>query len=141
MVKLKPSVTILQHPLILRKIVDSLPFRVRPVVIRLVVDGVTRFKYEWLDVFALHLCKGAIVKMTIVSVKKEYLIVDKGGTAYVGKLGHSLKPPVSIHAARWCVMDCPVQWDVVMEILGLLLGLVNNDVRHEALLISLGKDK
>ena len=79
--------------------------------------------------------------MTIVSIKEEYLVFDKGGAAYVGELGHGLKPPVSIHVARWCVMDCPVQWDVVMEILEVLLGLVNNDGRHEALPISSGKDK
>ena len=79
--------------------------------------------------------------MTIVSIKEEYPIVDRGGTAYVGELGHSLKPPVSIHVVRWCVMECPVQWDVVMEILGLLLGLVNNYGRHEALPISSDKDK
>ena len=30
-------------------------------------------------------------------------------------------------------MDYPVKWDVVMKILGVLLGLVNNDGRHEAL--------
>ena len=64
--------------------------------------------------------------MTILSTKEEYLIVDRGGTAYVGELGHGLKPPVSIHVSRWCAMDYPVQWDVVMDILGVLLGLVNN---------------
>ena len=79
--------------------------------------------------------------MTIVSIEEEYLIVDRGGTAYVGELGHTLKPPVSIHVSRWYVMDTSVQWDVVMEILGLLLVLVNNDGRHEALPISSGKDK
>ena len=79
--------------------------------------------------------------MTIVSIEEDYLIVDRGGTAYVGELGHGLKPLVSIHVTRWCVMDCPVQWDVVMEILGLILGLVKNDGRHEALPISLGKYK
>ena len=79
--------------------------------------------------------------MTIVSIEEEYLIVERGGTAYVGELGHGLKPPISIHVARCCVMDCPVQWDVVMEILGVLLGLVNNYGRHEALAIRLGKDK
>ena len=76
-----------------------------------------------------------------MSIKEEYLIVYRGDTAYVGELGHGLKPTDSIHVARWCVMDCPVQWDVVMEILGVLLGLVNNDGRHEALPISFGKDK
>ena len=79
--------------------------------------------------------------MTIVSFEEEYLIVDRGGATYVVELGHDLKPPVSIHVARWCVMDCPVQWDVVMEILGVLLGLANNDGRHEAFPISSGKDK
>ena len=79
--------------------------------------------------------------MTIVSIKEEYLIVDRGGTAYVGKLGHGLKPPVSIHVARWCVVDCPVQWNIVMEILGVFLGLVNNDGRHKELAMSSRKDK
>ena len=43
--------------------------------------------------------------MTIISIKEEYLIVDRWGTAYVGELCHELKPPVSINVARWCVMD------------------------------------
>ena len=79
--------------------------------------------------------------MTIVSIKEEYLIFNRGGATSVGELVHSLNPPVSIHVARWCVMDFPVQWDVVMEILGVLLGLVNNDGRHEVFPISSGKDK
>ena len=79
--------------------------------------------------------------MTIVSVEEEYLIIDRGGTTYVGELGHGVKPPVSIHVAILCVIDCPVQWDVLMDILGVILGLVNNDGMHEALPISSGKDK
>ena len=110
-----------------------------PVVIGLVVDGVTRFKYEGLDVFALHLCQGAVVEVTIVSTEEEYLIFDRGGAAYVGELGHGLNPTVSIHVSIWCVMDCPVQWDIVTEILGLILGLVNNYRRHESFPISAGK--
>ena len=78
--------------------------------------------------------------MIIVTIEEEYLIV-RCGTAYVGELDHGLKPPVSVHVARWCVMDCPVQWDVVMDILGVILGLVNNYGRNEALPISLGKYK
>ena len=53
---LEPRGTILQHPLSLRKIVESLQCRVRPVVIGLVDDSVTCFKYEGLDVFVLHFC-------------------------------------------------------------------------------------
>ena len=64
------------------------------------------------------------------------MIVDRGGAVSDGELGHGLKPPVSIHVSRWCVVDCPVQWDAAMEILGVILGLVNNDGRHEALAIS-----
>ena len=56
MVRLKPRGTIIQHPLILRNILESLQFSVRPVVIGLVIVGVTHFKYEGMDVFALHLC-------------------------------------------------------------------------------------
>ena len=55
MVRLKPRDTIHQHPLILRSIVESLQFLVRPVVIGLVIDGFTRFKHEGLDVFTLRL--------------------------------------------------------------------------------------
>ena len=53
---LKPRITILQHPLSIGNVVYMLHFLVRPVVIGLVIDGVTRFKYEGLDVFALRLC-------------------------------------------------------------------------------------
>ena len=51
---------------------------------------------------------------------------------------HGRKPPVSIHVARLCAMECPVQWDFAMDILGVLIGSVNNDGRHEALPISSG---
>ena len=54
--RLKPRGTILHHPLSLRNVVESLQFIVRSVVIGMGVDGVTRFKYELLDVFSLRLC-------------------------------------------------------------------------------------
>ena len=38
-------------------------------------------------------------------------------------------------------MDYPVQWDVEVGILGVLIGLVHNDGWHEPFPISLGKDK
>ena len=79
--------------------------------------------------------------MTIVSIEEEYLIVDRGGYGYIGELYHGLKPPIYIHVARCCVMDCPVQSNVVLEILGVILRLANNDGRNEEFSISLGKDK
>ena len=74
--------------------------------------------------------------MTILSIKEDYMIVDREGTTSFGELGRGIKPPISIHVSRWCVVDCPVQWEVVMEILVVLLGLVNNEGRHEAFPIS-----
>ena len=40
----------------------------------------------------------------------------------MNELGHGLKPSISIHVYICCVIDFPVQWYVVMEILGLLLS-------------------
>ena len=49
-VMLKPRVNILQNPLRLQSVVESLQFCVRPVVIGMIIDKVTRFKYEGMDV-------------------------------------------------------------------------------------------
>ena len=57
-VRLEPRGTILHHPLSLRAIVESLQCRFRPVVIGLVVDRVTRFKYEGQD-FLFCICARA----------------------------------------------------------------------------------
>ena len=38
-------------------------------------------------------------------------------------------------------MDFPVQWDVEVDILGIILRLVHNYGWHEAFPIFLGKDK
>ena len=54
-VRLKPLGTIIQHPLSLINVVESLQFWVRPIVAGLVVDWVTLFKDEGMDVFSLHL--------------------------------------------------------------------------------------
>ena len=54
--RLEPCDTILHHPLSLLDIVESLQCQVRPVFIGMVVDIVTRFKYEGLYVFAFHMC-------------------------------------------------------------------------------------
>ena len=56
LVMLKPCGIILRHPLSLQNVIESLNFGVRPVFIGLVVDGVTIFKYEGMDVFSLNLC-------------------------------------------------------------------------------------
>ena len=76
-----------------------------------------------------------------MSIEEDYLSVDRGDATYVGEFGHRLNPPVSIHISIWCVMEFPVQWDVVIDILGLFLGLVNNEGRNEEFPISLGKYK
>ena len=82
-----------------------------------------------------------VVEVTIVSIEEVYIIFDRGGAAYVVELYHDIKPPVSVHVARCCVMYCPVQWGVVVEILGVLSGLVKKDGKHKSFPISSGKDK
>ena len=69
--------------------------------------------------------------MTVVSIKEKYMIVYRGGAAYVGELDCGFKPPVSIHIPRWCMMDCPVQWDVEVDILRVLIGLVHKNEWNE----------
>ena len=49
-----------------------------------------------------------------------------GGIKYIGESGHGFKPPFYIHIPIWCVVDCTLQWDVELKILGLIFGLVHN---------------
>ena len=69
--------------------------------------------------------------MNVMSINEKYMIFYMGGTAYVGRLGHGFKPHISIFIPIWCVMDCPFQWYVEVEILVVLIGLVHNDWLHE----------
>ena len=73
--------------------------------------------------------------------KENYLIVDRAGVTYSGELGHGFKPLVSIHILVWCVVDYPVQWDVEVKILGVLICSAEHDGRHEAFPAKLGKYK
>ena len=85
--------------------------------------------------------KCAVIKVAVMSTNENDLIVEKGGSAYIGELGHGFKPHISIHIHRCCVMDCTVQWDFEVDISGLILGLVDNDRCNEALTIRSGEDK
>ena len=71
-------------------------------------------------------------KLAVMSFKEKYLIFDRVGATYVGELGHVFEQPFSVHIPRWCVVYCTFQWDVEVEILGLILDLVHNDGLHEA---------
>ena len=75
--------------------------------------------------------KCVVTKVAVVSIKEDYLIFYRGGATYFGKLGHGFKSPVSIHITIWCVMECLVQWNVEVEILILIIGLVNNYGWHK----------
>ena len=74
-------------------------------------------------------------------IEEKYLIADRGGATYIGKLGHGFKPSLSIHITIWCVVDCLVQWDLEVEILVVLIGLVHKNEWHESSPINSGKDK
>ena len=71
------------------------------------------------------------IKVAFVTIKENYLDIDRLGATDFGKLGHVFKPSVSIHIPRLCVMDCTVQWNFKLDIFGVLLGLVHNDGWHE----------
>ena len=85
--------------------------------------------------------KCAVIKVDAMSIKENHFIIDRGGAAYIGVLGYGFKPPVSIHIHIWCVMNCPVQWNVKVDIFGLILGLVHNHGWNEAFPIIMGKYK
>ena len=51
----------------------------------------------------------AVIKVTAVNIKEKYLVVGRGGAAYVRELVHGSETPVSINITRVCVMDCTVQ--------------------------------
>ena len=76
-----------------------------------------------------------------MSIKEQYLIIDRVDNTYIGGLANLFQPSISTHITRWCVLDYPVQWDIIMEILGLLISWVKNDGWHEAFPISSGKYK
>ena len=81
------------------------------------------------------------IKVAVISIEENYLIVDRGFTTYVGKLGRGFKTAVSIHITRWCVMNFPVQWNVEVKMLRVLFGFVQNDGWPEEFPIGLVKDK
>ena len=70
--------------------------------------------------------------MTDMYIEEQYIIVDKGGAAYLGELGYGFKRPISIYIPRWCAVDCPLQWDVELEILGVLPSWckIMSDMNH-----------
>ena len=63
-----------------------------------------------MDVFLHCFSYCAIVEVTAVPIKDQYLIVDRGGAVYIGKLGHGFYTSVSIHITIWWVMEYPVHW-------------------------------
>ena len=84
-----------------------------------------------MDVSVLHITKCAVIGVDVTSIKENYFIVDSGGAAYGGELGHGFNPPISINITMWCVMEHPVQWYIEVDILGVLLYLVKNYGRHK----------
>ena len=89
----------------------------------------------------LHMYQYVVIKVTIISIKEKYMIVDRGGAAYLRSLGRGFNPPVSIHIPIWCVIEFPVQCVVGVKIFRVLLGLVHNFGWNEAFTVGSCKDK
>ena len=45
----------------------------------------------------VYIYQYAVIKVDVISIEENFLVVDKGGAAYVGELGHGFNPPVTIH--------------------------------------------
>ena len=135
-VSLKPLGNILHNPLRLRNFVESLKFWVKPVVIGLVVDGIALFKYESLAVFLCIFVRVRLSKWLSCPSKKIIWLLTGEALHMLDNWVMALSHPSLPMYPDGVVVDCPVQWDSVMEILGVILGLVNNDGRHESFLIS-----
>ena len=84
--------------------------------------------------------KCVAVKLAAMFIKNCF-IVDRGGAKYVGELVLGFNPSISIHTPIWCVLGCPVHWNVEVDIFGVILGLLHTYGWHKALPIGLGKYK
>ena len=58
--------------------------------------------------------RAPFVEVTAVFIKENYLIVDRGGAAYIVESGNGFYPYISIHITRWFVMNYPAQWDIIV---------------------------
>ena len=50
-----------------------------------------------------------VIEVTFIPIGENYLIVDRGGAAYIGELGNAIKSHISIYIPIWCGLECPVQ--------------------------------
>ena len=105
----------------------------------MVITRVTYFQDKELDVLILHVTKGVVIEVAVMSIKEMHFIADRGGFTYSGKLGCGFKPPIYIHIPGLCVVDYPVQWDVEVEILVLILYLVDSYRQHVSFTIGSSK--
>ena len=71
-------------------------------------------------VLVLHVTKGAVIEVDVISIEKENLIVDSRGAVDSGELGREFNPPLYIHITGWCVVDCPVQWNAEVDIVKII---------------------
>ena len=122
-------------------IVKRLQLEILDITIGLFVGTFAWLQNKLLDVLVLHMYECVVINVSGMAIKENYLIVDRGGAASVGELGHGFEKPICINIPRWCVLDCLVQWNVEVEILGLLLGLVHSSGLNEALPIRSSKYK
>ena len=70
--------------------------------------------------------KVLVVKVAVISIKKNYFVFDIGGVAYGRELVRGFNPNASINVPGFFVVDYPVQWEVEVFILGVLILLVHN---------------
>ena len=85
-----------------------LHFFIRPIVVGLVISGVSYFQGKVLYVLVPRIPKCVVIEVAVTSTEENYLIVERTGVAYGGELGHEFNPPIYIRIHLWCVVYYPV---------------------------------
>ena len=79
--------------------------------------------------------------MAYMAIIEEELWIELVCSTYCIEMHHCLCLAIPAHIPRSYIVDYPVFWGVVVNILGVVFFLVNYHMWYELMAISFGKDK
>ena len=85
--------------------VISLQLEVGPIIIWLVVGGVTCLDDKWVDVVVFKNMCGPIIEVAVMDVKEEDLGVDIASSTGPTEETHYLHPDIPVHISRRHIVD------------------------------------
>ena len=68
---------------------------------------------------------GSVVKIAGMSIIEEYQWIEFVCSTDCLEMHHCLNPDIPFHKSRWYIVDYPVFWDVLVNILGAFFCLGN----------------